>query len=342
MKIEIVEHWNKLLQKIPIEKRDIYFTEEYVRLSIIDDRKAYCIVCQENKNIILMPFRRGKVGTRYDFETPYGYGGPISNCEDPNWLKRALQCITEYFYEHNYLCGFIRFHPLLKNSTICQDYMKVIDDRYTIAIDTSMTEDEIWRTQISSKNRNMIRKAKKNGLTFEADESFQYINEFELLYNATMDRLHAESFYFLDSKYYDEFKKNMVGHGFIGIVRAHDHIIGAALFMIYGPYGHYHLAGSDRSMATYGINNFLLWNAAKKMHESGVHWFHLGGGLNGDPENSLFKFKKSFSSNLFQFSIGKIVIDEKAYENICKDWERRYPELVPKYHNFLLKYRFME
>ena len=291
MNINIVEHWNKKLEKFSEDQKDIYFYEEYVNLATGKNKTPRCIVCEENEKIIILPFLRSVYKKYFDFETPYGYGGPISNTKDNEWNEKAIKEIINFFSSENYLAGFVRFHPLLKNVEFCKNIFKVIYDRKTIAINTSVDEDEIWMNQISSKNRNMIRKAEKNGLTFERDNEFKYMEVFKTLYNSTMSRLDADDFYYFDDRYFKQFMDFFKGNAFLGCIKKDNEIISAALFMYENVWGHYHLAGSNREYSSLGTNNLLLWKVACEMHKEGVKEFHLGGGTNGDEENSLFKFK---------------------------------------------------
>ena len=84
----------------------------------------------------------------------------------------------------------------------------------------------------------------------------------------------------------------------------------------------------------------MLWKVACEMHKEGVKEFHLGGGSNSDEENSLFKFKRTFSPNEKQFSIGKIIFNINAYNSICSEWAEKNPEKARIYKNHLLKYRY--
>ena len=72
----------------------------------------------------------------------------------------------------------------------------------------------------------------------------------------------------------------------------------------------------------------------------GVKQFHLGGGTNNDEENSLFLFKRRFSKDTCQFYIGKLIFNETAYEDVCRDWEQRNPEKSEHYRRHLLKYKY--
>ena len=71
-------------------------------------------------------------------------------------------------------------------------------------------------------------------------------------------------------------------------------------------------------------NNILLWEAIKYAKREGCKERHLGGGLTDSPEDSLFRFKKKFSSNCKHFYIGKRVHDQKIYEKLIKRWENEH------------------
>ena len=340
MHIEITDTWNDKLALLTQGQKDIYFSEPYVKMAANGNETPLCAICEDGTSVLLLPFLRGEYKGYFDFETAYGYGGPITNSLNQEWIKQALNVLGSYFSSRNYLVGFVRFHPLLNNSEFCRGVCTVIDDRKTVAIDTSVSEEEIWMKQISSKNRNMIRKAEKNGLVFERDDEFKYLEQFKRLYNTTMTRLDAEDFYFFDDDYYKRFVDIFKGKGFLGCIKKDDEVISAALFMYENEFGHYHLAGSNRGYSSLGANNLLLWKVACEMHKEGIREFHLGGGTNGDEENSLFKFKSSFSSNLKQFSIGKMIFNKSAYDAVCAEWAANNPEKTEKYKNFLLKYRY--
>lgn len=344
MKVELLSHWNDLLASFPETLQDVYFREEYVRLYETDTEKAYCAVCREDDNMLLFPFLRrtftysGEI--YYDFETAYGYGGPLCNCEDRDFVIRALAAIKSYCNEHHYVAGFVRFHPLFQNQGGFETVGRVIEDRKTVAINLDQTMDEVWKNEIHSKNRNVIRKAEKAGCIFVVDDHFEHLQEFINLYDSTMDKLSADGFYYFDEAYYEHLKRGITD-SFLGCVQNSDgQIISAAIFMYSGPYGHYHLSGSDRSQLAISPNNFMLWQAAIELQKRGVKRFHLGGGINGDEDNSLYQFKRRFSKDTCQFCIGKMVFNPELYEAVCADWEARNPDKAEHYKHHLLKYKY--
>ena len=175
-----------------------------------------------NDSVLLFPFLRRefqfKGNTYFDFETAYGYGGPISNDHSDTFMTAALQAMSEKASSENYVCGFVRFHPLLENWDCFEKVGRLIMDRKTIAIDLTGGIESTWMNEIHTKNRNVIKKGEKNGLEFIVDEDFAYLTEFEELYNSTMDKLEADGFYYFDPGYYDQLK-NTIQNRFLGIVK---------------------------------------------------------------------------------------------------------------------------
>ena len=341
--IAFTETWNQYLDLIPTEQQDLYFREEYVRLYETDSEKACCFVYQDGNSIMLFPFLRRefqfKGNTYYDFETAYGYGGPISNDHSYTFITAALEAMSEKALSENFVCGFVRFHPLLENWDYFEKVGRLIMDRKTIAIDLSEGIEATWMNEIHTKNRNVIKKGEKNGLEFIVDEDFAYLTEFEDLYNSTMDKLEADGFYYFDPSYYDQLK-NTIQNRFLGIVKHEVKVVAGAIFFYQLPYGHYHLAGSDKSALKLSPNNYLLWEAAKELTRRGVKHFHLGGGTDGSEENSLYQYKRKFSKHEYQFALGKMIFNPSLYEDICAEWAAANPEKADKMKNILLKYKY--
>lgn len=342
MTIQLVNHWDNLLEDFLPEERDIYFREEYVRLYETDSEKAVCCVVSEGDSMMLFPFLertfifQGQI--LRDFETAYGYGGPLWHLAGDAFRNSALRLMVEKLVRKNYVAGFVRFHPLLANYEGIS-VGRVIEDRHTVAIDLSLSEDDIWMHEIHTKNRNVIKKGEKSGLKFIVDDDFHYLDDFIRLYNATMDKLDAADFYYFNRNYYDRFVGTLP-NSFLGVVLHEKQVVSAAIFMYEGEYGHYHLSGSDRGSLHLMPNNFMLWHAALELKRRGVKTFHLGGGTTSSDDDSLFCFKSRFSKHTYQFCLGKFIFNEPLYQTICADWEQRNPDKKDQYKHFLLKYKY--
>lgn len=105
--VAFTETWNHYLGLIPAELQDLYFREEYVRLYETESEKACCFVYQDGDSIMLFPFLRRefqfKANTYYDFETAYGYGGPVSNDHSDSFMTAALEAMVAKASSENYV-----------------------------------------------------------------------------------------------------------------------------------------------------------------------------------------------------------------------------------------------
>lgn len=326
----IKKHWNRYLSKI--HERDIYFTEEYVNLY----GDAECFIYQENGYRFVFPYIKSRIADNelYDFETAYGYGGPLTNTGiwNETFLKKAWDEFYESCRENKIVNGFVRYHPLLQNHINAPDS---VFNRKTIAIDLAV---DLWEKELHPKHRNKIRIAERKGLSFTIDEKFEHLPDFVEIYNERMKTLNADESYYFSADYYKRIRDTLGEHSFLGLVYMNGMIISAGIFFHYGDYGHYHLAASRDGYLEYRPNNFLVYHAALYLKEKNIRLFHLGGGLSGD--DSLYKFKARFSKSTHDFYIGKLIFDEEKYSKICSKWTKQYPEKHKKYGNYFMKYRY--
>ena len=343
MDIFITNSWNNYLNLFSPETKDIYYFEEYVNLYKSAQEEPLCMVALENDKCMLFPFLQREFQycnkKYYDFETPYGYGGPIFNVYDETFINNSLRKLFHEFTQNNYIAGFVRFHPLLQNYSQFDTIGQIIFDRKTIAIDISLPEEDIWMKEIHTKNRNVIKKAQKNGLEFIVDNEFEHLSQFISLYDSTMNKLSADDFYYFKDTYYTSLK-NTLRNSFLGLVKKEETLLSAAIFFYCGPYGHYHLSGSNQDFLNLSPNNFMIYKAAIELKSRGVKHFHLGGGTTSNENDSLFCFKSRFSNHQYQFVIGKLIFNPTIYQILCDNWMKRYPEKVDHYKHFLLKYKY--
>jgi serine/alanine adding enzyme len=340
----ITRQWNEFLSRFPANLRDIYFTEQYLRLYEDALHTPECFVYEDSGNTFLFPYLKRNIklldSGYYDFETAYGYAGPIATVADDQFIRAAWGAFLNESRDRKLIAGFIRFHPLLANYKGMHKLLSVSFDRKTVAMDLCLPKERMLSEEIHSKHRNVIRKACDYGLRFVADEDFKNLDAFINIYNLTMDGMTADEFYYFKPAYYEAIKNNLKGNSFLGLVYDGEAIIAAAIFFYYGIYGHYHLAGSIKESQRCYPNNFLIYNAALYMQAKGVSQFHLGGGCRHGVEDSLYKFKRRFSQTEYEFYIGKLVIDQPVYDRVCRLWEEQFPGKKKKYGQYILKYSY--
>lgn len=272
--------------------------------------------------------------TWYDWETPYGYGGPLTDGAISEATQNLFRSeILAYCRERRIVSQFVRFHPLLRNYDILP---AVIETRYlrdTIFMDTASPE--IIMQNMDSKNRNMVRKAQKSGVSIEKRDIADY-DDFIIMYAETMKRNGADAYYTFDEHYFASLSA-LANHAYI-LYAVLDGIPIAGSIMLYNDrYMHYHLSGSKAEFRKYAPSNLLLYDAACRASEDGIKQFHLGGGM--APEDSLFGFKKQFNkSGRAPFEVGRTIFNRDAYEALLALRHRANPEFDPD-NGFMIQYR---
>ena len=341
---------NEYLNVIPQEKRDIYFTPEYNSLYLdSEEGKFVCFIFQSNNNLAIYPFfikNINKYGYNldkeyFDIEGVYGYTGIVSNSLDANFINDFYKAFNDYCKENNIVAEFTRFNPLIESYLFSKDEMKVIFDRETVVLDLSNDYEDIWINDYSSKNRNTIRKARKIGHSVDVikNPSMSQINSFIDIYYYSMKAANAEDYYYFKREYFYKLFSLLSSRSIlINVVDINNNIVCSSIFFNYGGYFHYHLSGRSENTDN-SVNNFLLDEAIKYAKNIGAKKFHFGGGRTPDSEDSLLKFKASFSKERLKFYIGKKIHNADIYNQVVTMWENKNPELKEKYKNYLLKYR---
>lgn len=339
---DIVE-WQAALEKLSPENKDVYFTPEYYSLyQNYGDGEARCFVFEQDGEVVLYPFLINPITSLgykldkeyYDIQGAYGYNGIIASNHDSYLINAFWESFDLWCQENDIVAEFSRFHPLLNNQVLASPKMKTFYSRHTVALD--LTDDDIWMHQISSKNRNMIRKAEKEGVSIVESDDYE---TFRKLYNGTMSDLHADDFYFFPPEYYSEYKQTFKDESLLCLATYEGKVIAGSMFMYSDDYAHYHLSARDREYSRYAANNLILWYGIQKAKERGCKWLHFGGGTTGDDNDSLLKFKRDFSKTLGEFWIGKRIHNENVFNEIVEQWQTLHPESYEANKVKLLGYR---
>lgn len=263
----------------------------------------------------------------YDLSTPYGYGGWLLEGDMPEGFEEEYRGFCR---REKIVSEFVRFNPMTDNAAPCRGLYNISDLGRTVYIDLR-NEEDAW-AGFSSKNRNHIRKAAKEGIRAGSTREPDIIDGFMEIYEDTMDRDGAADYYYFQRSYYESLLKD-IGEGCrFFYAEKDDKIIAAAIILMAGRRMHYHLSASLKEYRKLAPTNLLLWEASRFGIEKGFQSFHLGGGV-GSADDSLFKFKKAFNRNDDkQFSVGRAVFDEEKYDMLVKArGEIGNPGFFPEY-----------
>ncbi|MFB5662643.1 lipid II:glycine glycyltransferase FemX [Alteribacillus sp. HJP-4] len=282
---------------------------------------------------------QGSLGHYYDIITiPYGYGGPLTDSHSPEVIKAFRLEFGTFCEEEKIVSEFVRFHPLLENYHFVENDLDVSNDRETVAVDLTKTQEELMADYHKNHRRN-LRKAEKHGLefhTYQGKEAVKKAENFYSLYTQTMDKLQASSYSYFSLDYVKNLMADMGSKAVLCGVYAEEKMIAAAICLYENDCLHYHLGCSDQSYIHIGSNVFLLHECGLWGKRSGCHTFHLGGGHSG--RDSLFTFKHRFSQQKPRdFFIGKKIHNQQVYDKLVNQWEEHYKQ--PADSGFFPAYR---
>jgi len=332
--LEQSEYWNEIVKSFV--NYDVYYLSNYVKAFQIHGDGDPILFYYKDKYIraINVAMKRdigkdskfnGKIplNTYFDLSTPYGYGGFL--IEGDINEKSIVELNHEYeiyCHQNNIVSEFVRFHPILNNHKNVESIYEVVDLGKTVSIDLKSPQ-YIWEN-ITSKNRNVIRKALKNGIKIYWGRDLDLINIFKKMYNDTMARDNADKYYYFSDDFYNSIINDLKYHFLIFYAVFEEKIIAMSIILFSNKQMHYHLSASVKEYLHLAPTNLLLYEVACWGANNGYSTLHLGGGL-GAKEDNLYKFKKSFNKNSYNtFYIGKKIFDNDKYNELvnirCKEY----------------------
>lgn len=335
--LEQSEQWDAIVRSF--REHDVYWLSGYVRafqihgdgeplLFFYEDGKTRGINVVMKRDVAKDVHFTGKIeeGQFFDFATPYGYGGWIIEGDDPGELFAAYERWTA---KNGIISEFVRFHPMLKNHAACTSFYETVQLGEVVHMDLASPEG-IW-DNITSKNRNMIRKAVKNDVKVYNGRFPEIFETFRVIYNGTMDKDDAEEYYYFGKTFYTSILDDLPQNAQVFWAEKDGKAIAASIMIFANGRMNYHLSGSLREFSSLAPGNLILYKAALWGCANGYRTFYLGGGV-GSGEDSLFKFKRAFyKGDLNRFHIGKKIFNPGKYDDLLGMREPIESGYFPKY-----------
>lgn len=266
----------------------------------------------------------------YDLETPYGYGGPISNSSDGKFLQRAFAEYKEFCKQQKIVCEFIRFHPFNSLADKATLFDMHFPERQVVIVDLEKTTEE-RRKLYSKTTRNIIKKAEKNLLVETNDVK---ISDFMGMYYQTMQKNTADEFFYFKEGYFKELM-NLNGVSLLATKKG-DTYVSVGFFVCSKELAHYHLSANNQELSKENGNYLLLDAAFEHAKSHGCRYMMLGGGRTSSADDGLFKFKSKFSPLTMPFFIAGLDFLPEKRQMLNHLWikqnsERPTPKLFQLY-----------
>lgn len=329
---------------------DVYHLPEYhLAVRSTDGGEAWLVVYEDGPYVAALPLLVRSLddvpGLRgcgwYDAASAYGYPGLITNCD---WHSPQAEAFRDGWRQaiRNLLSGlhvvavFVRQHPLFDTGWMWQDLATVRPLGQTVVIDVRLSEQEAAKAMRWNHRRD-IRDAIKRGIVVAEDPALERLADFKRLYEATMQAVNAEPYYFFPQRYYESIRSHLAGRVKLFFATLEGKPVAASMFFHCGEILQYHLSASDpyllRDRARGGkliIDTVRRWG-----NSNGFHWLHLGGGLGGR-QDSLFLFKAGFSDLRATYQVVNCIVEPQIYAELVK---RRFGTACVDSNGFFPAYR---
>ncbi len=244
-----------------------------------------------------------------DWQSAYGYGGPIAAGLDEAALARAWARLDEEAARRRVVAEFVRFHPGLDNQAWYPGAVR--DDRAVVLVDLRVPD---LLASYSTRARTAVKKALREGLEARWETTATARAAFPAFYRRSMLEIGASSFYHFDDAYFDALM-SLAGARTLSIMRG-DERLSMAIFL-FGPVQvEYHLSGTSAAGRRAAATNLLIHAAAEAAREGAMHRLYLGGGTTAAADDTLLRFKSSFAPANNTFRIGHRIHDAATYQSL--------------------------
>lgn len=317
------EKWSETLEKCCLY--DFYHTSCYNQLELREGIPKL-ILAESDEQLVAMPIIvREILGTNWkDVTSAYGYCGIISDTVFGN-VKSELKDffwskLLEYFNDIQVITAFSRLHPLIDTYSFFDQVGRVRDLNQTVSIDLTISPEEQKR-QFRKSTKSEINQLKRKGFEVFESNNPEDVDEFIETYWENMKRVGASNYYLFSKEYFKEFLTSDCFTTKLLVAKVGNELAAGAIFTITGRIMQYHLAATREEYTRLAPMKLILDEARNIGYSRKLEFLHLGGGVGGSDEDSLFKFKSGFSKQRHRFRVWQWIINQVAYNELTSSIE---------------------
>lgn len=332
--------WEDLLEGVD---HDFYHLRGYVALEAerLGGRGALFTYVDGPKRFLLpLVFRPVEVAGQpvadlWDASSPYGYPCPLIRAEAESragFAAEATSALVERLAAEDVVSLFVRMHPLMPVGEAVEAALAEVGTLChhgdTVWLDLSEGADEQFR-EVRTRWRTLLRKYRREGPHARLDASFEHLDRFVELYYQTMDHAGASKAYYFERAYFERLRQVLGERLRLCVVDEDGGPYSGVLVTVSCGIAQYHLAANAigkgcKDGPKIAIDFLRGWAA-----ERGARALHLGGGVGGREDDSLFYFKSGFSKKRAPFHTWRAVTSASGYDRLCALWAERSGELPP-------------
>lgn len=282
---------------------------------------TYCVMMECPTGLILLPIIvrplyvegwAGEDNPYYDVITPYGFGGPYvkGDCDMVVFWEK----FDQWARNNRVVSAFFRFSSFITDVKTFTGSIEVAGRN----VIRSLTEgkEQIWQ-DYSPKVRCNVRRAEREGVYVEIDQTGARLADFIRIYYGTMQRRKALQQYYFTEEFFQTIIKNLAGQ-FVFFHAIHCRkVISTELVLVSEKHLYAFLGGTDKDAFGMHPNELIKHTVVAWGIDQGKKAYVLGGGYDGN--DGILRYKKEFApKGVVPFEIGKRIYDEDVYQYLCQ------------------------
>ena len=333
------ETWHNLLNRI--QTQDVNYLPEYLATYEEETgRDSYLhfggqgllYVYGDDNNFIVYAFFKRKIADLglkhevandwYDIVSPYGYGGPLANIEDPSLKEELWQsffCSFDTFCSTNKIISeFTRLNPIFENHIPVSNFSQGIVEKLgsIVYVDLNRSESELFNSQLRGHRRH-YRRASENLLDFCIDTDENMVSNFYDIYTQTMRRTGAHEKYYFSRNFFERAQRGLGDAVKFWRVLHKNEVVSGWLVLRHGNLAYAWLSGNKQEYFHLFPTNYLIFNTILQLKKEGCKTFVLGGGKSVS-KDSVLRFKEGFSPLKKEYFVYKKIHLAEEYNKLLQ------------------------
>lgn len=302
-----------LFDALPAEMQWPTLSPAYVAADALRDPQLAPIflVSREGDGLLMHAVHEARIPglDACDWQSAYGYGGPIVHHMEPEVLTRAWRRLDAVAAVRHVVAEFVRFHPGAESHHFYPGSLR--EDRAVVAIDLAVRD---LFSSYTGRARTAIRKAERAGLQVEWETPECAFDLFPAFYRRCMREIGADKYYLFTDAYFERVLR-LSGARVLSVLSGDDRV-SMGLFLFGPKQAEYHLSGTLLAGRQSAATSLLLHVAAQAAQSFGCLTLYLGGGTSARSDDPLLRFKASFEAPRLAFRTGHRIHDPAAYTRL--------------------------
>ncbi len=268
-----------------------------------------------------LPFTAGRRPDGWDSLSPE-YTGPLAS--QPITARAAehfRRCLADFCRQERIISEFAHLHPWHWTPEL-HEPGAVSPNRQIVYVDLNWPEERLQTESFTYACRKNIKRAEAAGVRVWAAESLAEIGQFHRLYTQTMDRNQAQARYYFPLEYFAAIFASMPANARFVLAAYEGQVVAGTLYLHDDTDVYSYLGGADYAFQHLRPTNAVIRATIGWAQQQGKQRLILGGGY--QPNDSIFRFKASFSPLSATFQVYRQVHLPHVYAALNQAWSAHY------------------